>query len=164
MRLANLVRLAVTIALIGVVLSACGGSSTASQSSTTRRTIAGSLHQRQLESLMCSSAVARSRELSTPVSFVRVGGTPFGVSVTPDGRWAFVVGTQGRVTVMSIQAGGIPRTVRTIAMPGPAVGSALTDDGRYLLAASGSGATVVSAAGAEQGSPTAVLGTLHEPG
>jgi DNA-binding beta-propeller fold protein YncE len=42
-------------------------------------------------------------------------------------------------------------------------GETLTRDGRYLLAATGGGAVVVSVARAEQGSPGAVLGTLSDP-
>ncbi len=40
----------------------------------------------------------------------------------------------------------------------------MTDDGRYLLVAGGTGATVLSAARAAEGSSGAVLGTLSEPG
>jgi DNA-binding beta-propeller fold protein YncE len=53
--------------------------------------------------------------------------------------------------------------VRTIAVPGVALGSSLTRDGRLLLVADDRGAEVVSVAGAEKGSPDPVLGSLQTP-
>jgi DNA-binding beta-propeller fold protein YncE len=44
------------------------------------------------------------------------------------------------------------------------LGETLTPDGRYLLAATGGGAVVVSVARAEQGRRDAVLGTMSDPG
>jgi DNA-binding beta-propeller fold protein YncE len=49
-------------------------------------------------------------------------------------------------------------------VPAPVHGEALTPDGRYLLAASGSGAVVLRAARAEHGRAGSVLGTLSSPG
>ena len=54
----------------------------------------------------------------------------------------------------------VPRLVRQIPVSGQPLGVTLTPDGRYLLAANGSGAAVVSVQAAEQGSRNAVLGTL----
>jgi DNA-binding beta-propeller fold protein YncE len=48
-------------------------------------------------------------------------------------------------------------------VPGEAVGSSLTRDGRLLLIANRQGATVVSVSRAEQGAPHPVLGTLSPP-
>jgi DNA-binding beta-propeller fold protein YncE len=96
---------------------------------------------------------------------IAVSGSPFGVTATNDGRWAFVdeLGSQSRVAVFS-NANSVPRLVHTIAVPGSAVGSALTKDGRYLLVADGAlGATVLSVGRAEQGKPGAVLGRLEQP-
>jgi DNA-binding beta-propeller fold protein YncE len=94
-----------------------------------------------------------------------LGGPPFGVATTPDGRWSFVavLGAGSRVAVFADRGSGV-RLVRTIAMPGPAVGLALVEGGRYLLAANGgTGAIVVSVARAERGAAHPVLGVLGEP-
>jgi len=97
------------------------------------------------------------------VSFQHVGGPPFGVVATPDGRYAFVDLLQGRVLVYSTRGSSAPRLIRSIPVPGEAVGSSLTRDGRLLLIANGQGATVVSVARAEHGAPHPVLGTLRPP-
>lgn len=101
---------------------------------------------------------------------IALRGAPFGVATTPNGRWSFVVEELGSrpvsvasaVAVFSDTRSG-PRLVRTFALPGTALGVGLADDGRYLLAAGGDGATVVSTAAAEAGAPRPVLGTLSEP-
>jgi DNA-binding beta-propeller fold protein YncE len=95
---------------------------------------------------------------------VPVPGSPFGVVVTPDGRWAFAA-LINAVEVLRLGPALAPVKVRTIGMPAgfEAVGETLTPDGRYLLAASGQGAVVISVARAEQGRPGAVLGTLTAP-
>jgi hypothetical protein len=69
------------------------------------------------------------------------------------------------IEVLRIGTSLAPAEVRTIALPGgsQALGEVLTADGRYLLAASGNGAIVISVARAEQGSAGAVLGTLNAP-
>jgi DNA-binding beta-propeller fold protein YncE len=56
-----------------------------------------------------------------------------------------------------------PRLVRRIPVGGAPAGVTLTPDGRYLLAADGSGAAVVSVRAAEQRSGNAVLGMLTSP-
>ncbi len=95
-------------------------------------------------------------------------GDPFGVAVTASGRWSFVSllpnGGRGAIGVFDDTGSGGPRLVRQIPVGGQPLGVALTRDGRYLLAANGSGATVVSVQAAEQGSPDAVLGTLTSGG
>jgi DNA-binding beta-propeller fold protein YncE len=91
-----------------------------------------------------------------------VPGAPFGVAVTPDGRWAFAT-VGGKIEVL--RAGRSPALVpvRAITVPGAALGETMTSDGRYLLAADNSGAVVISVARAEQGTSGAVLGTLAPP-
>jgi DNA-binding beta-propeller fold protein YncE len=95
-------------------------------------------------------------------SFGAVPGSPFGVVTTPDGRYAFVDLIGGRVLVYSV-TGLVPHLIRTIPVPGEAVGSSLTRDGRLLVIASGKGATVLSVERAESGAPHPVLGTLSPP-
>jgi DNA-binding beta-propeller fold protein YncE len=111
----------------------------------------------------CSTAAASVPRLSgvRTAMVTDPGSSPFGVMVTPDGRWAFVA-LQTSVEVLRIGSALAPAQVRTIAAPGP-VGETLTPDGRYLLAASGSGAVVISVSRAEKGSPGAVIGTLTDP-
>lgn len=108
----------------------------------------------------CSTAVASASRVRASTAFLRLSHPPFGVAVTPDGRWSFVDELPGYVAVFS-DTGRQPRLVRTISLPYNALGNSLTSDGRYLLVAdAGDGATVVSVARAEAGLPHAVLGTL----
>jgi DNA-binding beta-propeller fold protein YncE len=118
---------------------------------------------RALPSPGCSTATAKSPQLSgVGTAMVSVPGNPFGVAVTPDGKWAFVaVGSS--IEVLRTGPALAPVKVATIPVPGNPLGETLTRDGRYLLAASGSGAVVVSVARAEQGGADAALGTLSDP-
>lgn len=96
------------------------------------------------------------------VAFQRVSGLPFGVAATTDGRYAFVDLVGGKVLVYALGQGA-PRLVRAIQVPGEAVGSSLTRDGRLLLVADGSGAAVISVARAESGAKHPLLGMLFPP-
>lgn len=119
----------------------------------------------------CSAASAPGRQL--PAGLTRlssVPGDPFGVAVTADGRWSFVSllpngsGGAGAIGVFADTGSATPRLIRQIPVSGQPLGAALTPGGRYLLAANGSGATVVDVQAAEQGSGNAVLGTLSSGG
>jgi DNA-binding beta-propeller fold protein YncE len=112
----------------------------------------------------CSTAVAPSRPLTgVRTAMLGLGGSPFGIASTRDGRWSFVdEASPGRLLVFS--DGGLePRLVHTIAIGTVALGNSLTADGRWLLIAGGGGsaAVVVSVARAEAGLPGAVLGALR---
>ena len=118
---------------------------------------------RALLSPGCSTATANSPPLSgVRTAMVSVPGNPFGVAVTPDGRWAFVA-VGAAIEVLRTGPSLAPVKAATIRVAGGPLGVTLTRDGRYLLAASGSGAVVLSVARAEQGRPDAVLGTLNDP-
>ena len=91
-----------------------------------------------------------------------VPGAPFGIAVTPDGRWAFTA-VGGKIEVLRTGRSLAPVPVRTISVPGAALGETMTRDGRYLLAADDSGAVVISVARAEHGTSGAVLGVLARP-
>jgi len=93
---------------------------------------------------------------------VGVGGSPFGIAAAPDGRWVFVASPAGGVEVLRTGSRPGLRPARTIPA-GQALGETLAGAGRYLLAASGTGAVVISVARAEQGGAGAVLGTLASP-
>jgi DNA-binding beta-propeller fold protein YncE len=104
---------------------------------------------------------------------VPVSGHPFGVAVTPDGRWAFVA-DGGTIDVLRTGSSLTPVKLATTPVQvttapaaalgvGSLLGETLTADGRYVLAATGGGAAVVSVARAEQGRRDAVLGTMSDP-
>jgi DNA-binding beta-propeller fold protein YncE len=112
----------------------------------------------------CSTATAKSpllSRVSTAMVSLQLAG-PFGVAVTPDGRWAFVADNLS-VEVLRTGSSLAPVKVAAISMPGAVLGETMTRDGRYLLAASQSGAVVISVARAEQDRPDAVLGMLTDP-
>ncbi|MGH3255466.1 MAG: hypothetical protein ACRDOU_08665 [Streptosporangiaceae bacterium] len=64
---------------------------------------------------------------------------------------------------MATTASGRPILVRSIPVAGQPLGETITPDGKYLLAADGNGAVVISVARAESGAASAVLGTLAAP-
>ena len=103
-------------------------------------------------------------------AMLAVGGSPFGVAVTPDGRYGFAAlsGPDAGSPVIDVlrmpaTVAGRPALVRSIPVAGQPLGEAITPDGRYLLAADGAGAVVISVARAESGTAGAVLGTLTAP-
>jgi serine/threonine protein kinase/DNA-binding beta-propeller fold protein YncE len=110
----------------------------------------------------CTTVAAAASQLSkVKVSTVKVGGKPFAVTVTPDGRFSFA--TLGhRLAVLKNGKSLAPALAHTISVSGANKGEAITPDGQDLLLASGSGAQVLSVANAEQGVGT-VLGTLSSP-
>jgi DNA-binding beta-propeller fold protein YncE len=110
----------------------------------------------------CSTAVARGRQLAgVKTAFVSTAGGPNGVVSTPDGKFSFLWLSSDHEAVFSDRAFA-PASARLIAMPAGlgVMGQTVTADGRYLLAASGDGAVVVSVQRAEDGRSNPVLGTL----
>jgi DNA-binding beta-propeller fold protein YncE len=154
------------IAVAALALAACTSSAPVSRSVSTSPVVSG------VTMPGCSAATGTARQLSASlVHLSAVPGDPFGVAVTADGRWSFVsllpnVGRGGIGVFDDTGSAGSagPRLVRQIPVSGQPLGVTLTPDGRYLLAANGSGATVVSVQAAEQGSRNAVLGTLSSGG
>ena len=115
----------------------------------------------------CVTATASAPRLAAVhPRFVTLAGMPFAVAVTGKGRWSFVSTGDGHsIEVLRSGGGGAPPVpVRSIGLPAATQGEAITPGGRYLLAATGSGAAVISVARAEQGRPGAVLGSLTSPG
>ncbi len=90
-------------------------------------------------------------------------GSPFGVAVSADGRWAFV-SVGAALSVLRLSPGHRADLVQWINLPEFTAGIALTPNGRYVLLASDAGAIVVSVPAAERGSQQAVLGELSPPG
>src|ERR1700733_4368867 len=117
------------------------------------------LPARALASPDCSIATAGSAELgSVRTAMLGTGGSPFGVAVTPDGRYGFVAIAGGSVIDvlrMAKAASGRPVLVRSIPVTGEPLGETITPDGKYLLAADGNGAVVISVARAESGAARA---------
>jgi serine/threonine protein kinase/DNA-binding beta-propeller fold protein YncE len=97
-------------------------------------------------------------------SFVRLTGMPFAVAVTTGGQYSFVSTGAGH-SIEVLRSGGTlaPAPIRRINVPAAPHGEAITPDGQYLLAASGSGAVVISVARAEHHRQGSVLGTLTSP-
>lgn len=112
----------------------------------------------------CGAAQSRPAGIAKPdrVSFEPASGSPFGVSITRDGRYAFVVLVPGRLAVYSLGSTR-PRLIRTIPLPGEPYGCSLTRDGRLLLVAEDQGAAVVDVALAENGGRRPLLGVLQPP-
>lgn len=152
---------ALALLLISVVLAGCGGASRPSHHVLVfpRRFL------RRPGVPACSTAVARGLTLTgVRPKFVGVRGSPFGVTVSPDGRFAFVGGIGQGVGVFSLRD-GIPHFLRAIPISSGAAGVSLTRDGRYLLVADGGdGADVIDVARAEAGQPRAFLGDMSAPG
>ena len=106
-------------------------------------------------------------------SYAVLAGMPFAVAVTAGSGYSFVLtGSGNSIEVLRLSGTAGPRTAAaaapapaaTISLPGPAFGEAITPDGRYLLAASGSGAYLIDVARAERGRPDALAAHLGSPG
>ena len=113
----------------------------------------------------CTNAVATAGNLALHPHATDLGqGTkPFGVTVTADGTYSFVSLGNG-VAVLNNRSGSLaPDPVTTLSADGANRGEAISPDGKYLLAASGSGAYVISVHAAEEGDDSAVLGQLTSP-
>jgi DNA-binding beta-propeller fold protein YncE len=95
---------------------------------------------------------------------VETGGRPFGVVAAPGGEYSFVTLGNAVAVLRTASATALdPTVVRRIPAPGVGFGAALTPNGRYLVAATGSGADVIDVARAEDNAPHPVLGTLTSP-
>jgi len=113
----------------------------------------------------CTSAPANAKTISSARSAtVALGGNPFGVVVTPNGKYSFVA-RGGSIAVLNNDGGSAaPTQVASIPAPGAEKTEAITSNGRYVLAVTGNGAYVIDAIKAEDGAGSgAVLGTLSGP-
>ena len=157
--------LAATLVGLLIPLGACLGLSEGAAASLPRASSGLPALPGDLAATGCTTASASAPALMPRTSFVSLAGPPFGIAVTPDGRWSFVDETSnGQLAVLSTRVFR-PRLVRTIRVAPGVQGNSLTPDGRYLLLADGgNGATVVSVKRAESGARRAVLGSLSQSG
>lgn len=153
------------VLLLALLIAGCGGSTASQTPAGPTASQTSAAHAAVPNFGPCSTAVAAAHPLpALPTSMVALSGNPFGIASARNGRWSFVALLPGGRVAVLADSGFKPRLVRTIALPHPAYGDALTDNGRYLLVADGGyGATVLSVARAESGAPGAVLGTLERP-
>jgi DNA-binding beta-propeller fold protein YncE len=114
---------------------------------------------------VCTSAGASAPPISQARSdTVTLGGSPFGVVVTPDGKYSFVARGNSIAVLNNNGGSAAPTQIATVPAPGAQKTEAITNDGKYLLAVKGSGAYVIDAIKAEDGAGSgAVLGTLSGP-
>ena len=158
----------VLLVCTATILAGCasGPAHTASAHTVSTHAAGTPMAGRGLVSPGCSTAVATAPALrGVKTAMLRVTGNPFGVAVTPDGKWAFVSGSQNAVIQVFRITGGTLAPVATgsVRLPTQPLGSTMTADGRYLLAATGSGAVVIDVDRAVSGRQSAVLGTLSDP-
>jgi len=109
----------------------------------------------------CSTATGRAPLLARMASRrITVSGRPFAAQETASGRFVFV--TLG-ASIAVLRDGRTPALLGTIHVPEAENGLAITPNGRYLLAAGGRGAVVISVARAERNAPHPVVGRLDAP-
>ena len=101
--------------------------SRAPSASATKRVTEPALPARALRSPGCSTAVSGSGALSSVrTAMFAVPGNPFGVAVTPDGRWAFAADSGGSIEVFRVTGPLTLVPVRSIPVPGSPLGEAIT--------------------------------------
>jgi DNA-binding beta-propeller fold protein YncE len=120
----------------------------------------------QLRSLSLPACTTRTASAPTLTGIhsavVSTGGSPFGVAVTANGQYSFV--SLGNAVEMLRNTSALaPEPVRTFAASQASKIETFTRNGKFLLAAAGSGAVVINVAEAIQGAPDPVAGTLTSP-
>jgi serine/threonine-protein kinase len=117
----------------------------------------------------CTTKTAPARRLRVPNKLTTInssGSNPFGLQVSKDGKFAFAV-TPTTVQVLARGPGLslTPKYSYTIATNSMAAnGATMTNDGKYLLVAAGTGIDVLSVAESEAGAGSMNIGTLTVPG
>ena len=116
----------------------------------------------------CSQSAAQARALSAgQTSFNVPNGKPFGLVVSPDGKFVFAA-TATTLEVFGTSAPGLTLThmfsFLIATASAPATTMTITHSGQDLLVAAGNGIDVLSVETAETGTGTLLLGTLTVPG
>jgi DNA-binding beta-propeller fold protein YncE len=154
---------------VAVLLAGGGAYALAGGHKTTGRQGAGHKgagHAAPLRSLSlpaCTTKTASAPTLTGVRSAaVSTGGSPFGVAVTANGQYSFV--SLGNAVEMLRNTSAIaPVPVRTFAANQASKIETFTRNGKFLLAAAGSGAVVINVAEAVQGASDPVVGALTSP-
>jgi serine/threonine protein kinase/DNA-binding beta-propeller fold protein YncE len=113
----------------------------------------------------CGTQAATAKQVTgVRTGTTAVGGSPFGIAVTPDGRYSFV-STGDAVAVLNNHDGSLaPTHAAMVPAPGAKKTVTITRDGKYVLAAVSNGADVISATQAEGGGAAgAVQGQITPP-
>jgi DNA-binding beta-propeller fold protein YncE len=116
----------------------------------------------------CGAATATSRtvHVRNKLNPILDGSHPFGLAVTPDGKFVFAV---TGINVEVFAASGLRLTMlRSYPLLGvttatPAAGATLTEHGKILLVAIGNGIDVLNVAAMETATGTVDMGTLTVP-
>ena len=159
-------RAAVGAMASAVLLAACGASSGTESASSTSPTWDLKLGEPVGQQIGCSTATASAPALSSVDTHFAINLlTPFGVAFTSDGSHAFVAvltnqGVQqpsigpghadGAIDEYEVKPSGLVSERMGIIGSQEPLGLSLTPNGRYLVAAEGSGATVLSVARIEE--------------
>jgi DNA-binding beta-propeller fold protein YncE len=105
--------------------------------------------------------VAPARTLNVHPVMTKTSPMPFGVVVSPDGRWVFLTDADGLTVLRAGSDGHAPTVSQTVFIPGVAgLGETLTPDGRYLLVAASNDTDVLSVAQLESGALNPLVGAL----
>jgi tRNA A-37 threonylcarbamoyl transferase component Bud32/6-phosphogluconolactonase (cycloisomerase 2 family) len=156
---------AAVVAVVGVVAAAFaalhhGGTSSGSGGGTSGGGVIAAV-----KTPVCTTVAASADPIPHVSSAtVTLGGNPFGVVVTHDGKYSFVARGNSIAVLNNNGGSAAPTQIATVPASGAKKTEAITSDGRYLLAVTGSGAYVIDAIKAEDGDGSgAVLGTLSGP-
>jgi serine/threonine protein kinase/DNA-binding beta-propeller fold protein YncE len=112
----------------------------------------------------CTTSTAKLTPLPhVNLHTVPVGGKPFAVVPSADGKYFFATTGAGIAVLQNNGSGSTPTFIRTVSIKGAQKGMVLTPDGRYLLAAGDDDVIVISVQQAEQGAANPVTGVLDSP-
>jgi serine/threonine protein kinase len=152
----------IAVIAVIVIVAAVGGYLALGRSNSNSNSNSNSAGTSGLTAPGCTTSTPRLKTLSKVGSqSVKVGGTPFAVRESRDGSYTFVTIDNGIAVLRN--GGSVPTLVRTIPITDADKGLEITKDGRYLVAAGGRGAVVISVTEAEQGAANPVVGTLSSP-
>jgi serine/threonine protein kinase len=112
----------------------------------------------------CTTSTAHLKPLpNVSLRTVFIGGDPFAVQESPDGKYMFATIGNGIAVLQNNGPGSTPTFVRTVQAKGADKGLVVTPDGRYLLAAGNDDVIVISVQQAEQGAANPLVGVLDSP-
>jgi DNA-binding beta-propeller fold protein YncE len=109
----------------------------------------------------CSLAAAKPQEISQDVS---LSGHPFSAVPASDGCHVFVslTGASSKLVVLAVDKGALS-VAHSFSVQGQLTGLALSPDGRFLIGANGSGATLFDVSRILAGADKPEIGYLNDP-